>query len=129
MRVGEVVRCGPSVSRGARRGGLWPPTATEVGRDPSAFDVRRQVLHGGGRRAAAMLLVLCAGLLAGCSTKRTLTIDTEPRGARVWVNDRYVGESPVAVPFVHYGDFEVRLEKPCHHPWAWIVRVPTRFDG
>jgi hypothetical protein len=77
-------------------------------------------------RICVMLGVL---LLAGCSTKRTLTIDTEPKGARVWVNDRYVGESPVAVPFVHYGEFEVRLEKAGHHPWAGIIRVPTQIDG
>jgi hypothetical protein len=75
------------------------------------------------------LPLLAAALLVGCSTKRTLTIQSTPPGARVWVNGEARGVTPVAVPFTHYGTFEVRLEKNGYEAHAEEVRVPTRIDG
>lgn len=49
-------------------------------------------------------------LLAGC-VERKLTINTEPRGALVTLNDEEIGESPVTVSFNWYGDYCVRIEK------------------
>jgi len=58
------------------------------------------------------LAVLClAGiLLAGC-VERTLTINTEPQGAVVVLNDQEIGVSPVTVPFNWYGDYWVRATR------------------
>lgn len=75
------------------------------------------------------LVALAAGLLAGCSTQRTLVLDSDPPGARVWVNGEDKGVAPVAVPFVHYGTFDVRLEKKGYEAWGGEVRVPSRIDG
>ena len=49
-------------------------------------------------------------LLAGC-VERRLTINTEPQGALVILNDEEIGESPVTVPFNWYGDYWVRISK------------------
>ena len=49
-------------------------------------------------------------LLAGC-VERKLTINTEPQGARVILNDQEIGASPVTVPFNWYGDYWVRINK------------------
>lgn len=49
-------------------------------------------------------------LLPGC-IQRTISIDSEPRGAVVWLNDEEVGRTPVTVPFTFYGKYDVRLEK------------------
>ena len=54
--------------------------------------------------------VLAAGLIGGC-VERKLTIDTNPRGAIISLNDQQIGESPVTVPFNWYGDFSVRITK------------------
>ncbi len=48
--------------------------------------------------------------LAGC-VERRLTINTEPQGAMVILNDQEIGTSPVTVSFNWYGDYWVRLSK------------------
>lgn len=75
------------------------------------------------------LLLLAASLLAGCSTQRTLVVNSVPSGARVWVNGEDKGLTPIAVPFVHYGTFDIRLEKKGYEAYASEVRVPTQIDG
>jgi hypothetical protein len=49
-------------------------------------------------------------LLVGC-VERKLTINTEPQGAKVILNDQEIGVSPVTVPFNWYGDYWVRISK------------------
>jgi hypothetical protein len=49
-------------------------------------------------------------LLTGC-VERKLTINTDPQGAMVILNDQEIGTSPVTVPFNWYGDYWVRLNK------------------
>jgi hypothetical protein len=49
-------------------------------------------------------------VVAGC-VERTLTINTEPQGAVVVLNDQEIGVSPVTVPFNWYGDYWVRAGK------------------
>ena len=49
-------------------------------------------------------------LLTGC-VERKLTINTEPAGAMVTLNDEQIGESPVTVSFNWYGDYWVRAGK------------------
>ena len=49
-------------------------------------------------------------LLGGC-VERKLTINTNPSGALVWLNDEEIGTSPVTVEFNWYGDYKVRISK------------------
>lgn len=62
---------------------------------------------------AVCLIALIGGAveLAGC-VERTVTINTEPAGATVILNDQEVGQSPVKVPFTWYGDYDIILRKP-----------------
>lgn len=76
--------------------------------------------------AAILLFALVA---AGCSTQRQFTVHTDPVGADVWINQRYEGKSPVTVPFVHYGRFDVRVEKPGYRSEAVEFVLPTPVDG
>jgi hypothetical protein len=55
-----------------------------------------------------LLLVLSA---SGC-VERELTINTEPNGATVFLNDEQIGQSPVTTDFNWYGDYKVRISKP-----------------
>jgi len=62
------------------------------------------------------LLVLSAigligGLLLGGCVERRLTINTEPQGAIVVLNDEEIGTSPVTVNFQWYGDYNIRISK------------------
>jgi len=58
-----------------------------------------------------LLLVLFASLLLTGCVERTLTINTEPEGALVVLNDEEIGTSPVTTSFEWYGDYWVRLSK------------------
>ena len=49
-------------------------------------------------------------LLSGC-VERKLTINTEPQGAIVALNDEEIGISPVTIEFNWYGDYNIRIEK------------------
>lgn len=55
--------------------------------------------------------VLTAGLLLNGCVERKLTINTDPQGAVVVLNDEEIGTSPVTVSFEWYGDYNVRLSK------------------
>ena len=57
-----------------------------------------------------MTVGLAMIVLAGC-VERKLTINTEPPGARVVLNDQEIGTSPVTVSFNWYGDYWVRISK------------------
>jgi hypothetical protein len=50
--------------------------------------------------------------LAGCGgVQRELTINTQPAGALVTLNDEEIGISPVTVSFNWYGDYSVRITR------------------
>lgn len=71
-------------------------------------------------------LLLAALLLPGCGMQRTLTLDSDPAGAQVWVDGVARGTAPVTVPFVHPGRWHVRMELPGHLSVAEDVAVATR---
>lgn len=58
--------------------------------------------------ATVALLLLAAG--QGC-VSRSMTIKSEPEGASVYLDDKYIGETPVTIKFKDYGTRGVRLEK------------------
>jgi hypothetical protein len=49
-------------------------------------------------------------LLAGC-VERTITVNTTPEGAMVYLNDEEVGRSPVSKNFTWYGGYDVIVRK------------------
>jgi hypothetical protein len=75
------------------------------------------------------LALLAFATAAGCSTRRYVTVLSDPPGAHAYVNGIDMGPTPAVVPFVHYGRFEVRLEKAGYESLAADVRVPTQRDG
>jgi hypothetical protein len=64
------------------------------------------------KRSIVVFANICfvAAVLAGC-VERKLTINTDPQGATVILNDQEIGVSPVTVPFNWYGDYWVRINK------------------
>ncbi len=53
----------------------------------------------------------------------TLEVATRPTGARVLIDGRAVGSSPVTVPGLTPGTHQIRLELPGHRPWTTAVEV------
>lgn len=75
-----------------------------------------------------LIFVLLASALFGC-VRRTITIDSSPSGALVWLNDQEVGRTPVTVDFLYYGDYDVRLEHEDAEPlMTHGVAAPPLWD-
>lgn len=93
-----------------------PTTATA----PPRFTVRparRRCV----RSAVAAMTTGVTLLLAGCGTDRFLTIQSEPAGALVHLNDQEVGRTPLTLPFAYYGVYDVRLAREEFQP-LWTTR-------
>ena len=63
------------------------------------------------RRVILSICMLSPAAFMGC-IERTVSINTEPAGATVFLNDEEVGKSPVKVPFTWYGDYDIIVRKP-----------------
>ena len=60
---------------------------------------------------ALMVVSLIAAIILGGCVERRLTINTQPQGALVVLNDEEIGTSPVMVSFEWYGDYNVAIRK------------------
>ena len=66
-----------------------------------------------GKRNLFVLTIIglvAVTILSGC-VERKLTINTEPQGAMVILNDEEIGNSPVTVSFEWYGDYNFAIRK------------------
>jgi hypothetical protein len=60
---------------------------------------------------------------AAVGTAGQLNVQSRPAGARVFVNDRLVGSTPLAAASVPAGSATVRLELDGYRPWVTTVRI------
>ncbi|MDG6005517.1 hypothetical protein BIY37_03410 [Candidatus Brocadia sapporoensis] len=56
------------------------------------------------------LCLLCCAMACGC-VLRSLTIDSQPSGAMVYLDDELIGETPVTTTFTYYGVRKITIEK------------------
>lgn len=74
-------------------------------------------------RAAILICALAASAATGCVT-RTIAVHTDPPGAALWVNHRYVGRTPVDdLEFAHYGDYQITLRREGHVARSVVERI------
>ncbi len=69
----------------------------------------RRMMNGGKKKLAAALMAVCAVAGFGGCVERKIVIGSDPPGALVMLNDVEVGRTPISVPFLWYGDYDVRL--------------------
>lgn len=90
-----------------------------------------------GKRNLFGLMAVCfimSFFVVGC-VERKLTINTDPQGALVILNDEEIGNSPVTVEFEWYGDYNVRISKDGYQTLKthrrlkrpWYDRFPFDF--
>jgi hypothetical protein len=72
--------------------------------------------------AAAALAIACGA----CVTRR-IAIRSTPPGAPVWLDEKYVGKTPVDVPFVHYGKRKLQVG-PIHAAGAGSMSAEGAVD-
>jgi serine/threonine-protein kinase len=56
-------------------------------------------------------------------SRGSIAIESRPAGARVLVNDRLAGSTPLAIPALPAGPAKVRIEMDGYQPWATMVQV------
>jgi len=89
------------------------------------------MMNGFGRMGCYCRSVACwvvGGVFlffAGGCIERTVSINTEPPAASVFLNDQEVGKSPVRVPFTWYGDYDIVIRKPGHKTIHTNHRIRT----
>jgi len=60
----------------------------------------------------SVFITVCMLSCAACGcVLRSLTIDSEPSGAMVFLDDEPIGETPVTTTFTYYGTRKITLEK------------------
>jgi PEGA domain len=62
------------------------------------------------RRLAAITAVAITTLLTGC-VERRFRVESNPPGAYLYINNTPYGPTPVDVPFLFYGDYDIELVK------------------
>lgn len=55
-----------------------------------------------------------------------LRVESFPEEAEVYLNDRYVGKTPLEINQVRMGEYFVRVAKPGYEPWQKTIRVSDR---
>ena len=89
-----------------------------------AFTAKKGFLEMSNKLKLSMLLIFSSitVLLSGC-VERELTINTQPQGGIVILNDEEIGTSPVTVNFKWYGTYRVRIEKEGYNTLARNVEL------
>jgi hypothetical protein len=130
-----VVRSTPSGSQvfvnGRRRGttplalrDLAPGTYTiRLAREGYADASRRISVGGAAVRDVTIRLERRAASPAPATFTGSLYVDSRPRGARVLVDGREVGTTPMQLSDVRAGTHVVRLELTNHRTWTASARV------
>lgn len=63
------------------------------------------------RRAFAILFSLSWIVFATGCVERRFVVESNPPGAMVYVNNEPYGPTPVDIPFLYYGDYDIQLVK------------------
>ena len=69
-------------------------------------------MYGKFSKKISVFITVCMLSCAACGcVLRSLTIDSEPSGAMVFLDDEPIGETPVTTTFTYYGTRKITLEK------------------
>ena len=77
-----------------------------------------------GRTNSVLFAIAAFILLSGC-VERRFRVESNPPGAYLYVNNQPIGPTPVDVPFLFYGDYEIRLVKDGYQTKVVKQPVPT----
>lgn len=100
--------------------------SVRVSRSGYEDDTRRVAVAGGAAREIAVRLTrerprAAAG--SGGAFTGSIYVDSRPRGARVLLDGRAIGTTPLQVGNIRAGAHVVRLELPDHRTWTASTRV------
>ena len=89
-----------------------------------AYDLKRQpAAVAQAPKKAAPTGTATTGILPG-----TIFVDSNPRGARIFIDGKPMGSTPLRIPEVPIGSHVVRLELPDHRAWTGTTTVVSGKD-
>jgi hypothetical protein len=138
-----LVRTRPAGARVAVDGkdyGMTPAAVRDLARGAHRVQItrdgfapmERRVVISASRPAQSMSVALVpvraaaparAAATAGSRSTGALAVDSRPAGARVFVDDKAVGTTPMALPSVSAGSHVIRLEHDGYRHWSSSVRI------
>lgn len=74
------------------------------------------------RRMGLLFFYSATAAQFGC-VERILKVDSDPQGARVFVNDEEVGVTPAKFAFLWYGDYDILIRKEGYETLKTHYRV------
>jgi PEGA domain-containing protein len=84
-------------------------------------------------QASASVRELAAPLMTTGTWSGSLSVDSHPAGAQVYIDGQLVGKTPVSLPQIQAGTHVIRLELDAYRGWSSSVRVVrggrTRVTG
>ena len=98
-----------------------PSPAAKPDRPRSRDDSRAPVGHPS--KAASIVPAAAAPAEASAAFYGVLVVDSDPAGARVFVNGKAVGSTPLVVQDMPVGSRVVRIEADGYQPWSSAVRI------
>lgn len=102
---------------------------------PATARAQRASAHGAAgpaSRARLWMLLLGTLLSSACATRRILSVESEPPGAQVRLDDELIGRTPLEYDFEHYGGRRLTLYLGGYRTWSaplelerpWHARFP-----
>jgi len=76
-----------------------------------------------------LAFVMAAVLLGGCSENRTIVVDTDPPGAKVFMNGIAQGESPCSAKFDAFWDDPQELKVTMDGYTSEIRRIEKKYEA
>ena len=67
--------------------------------------------------------LISSAAAAGDATKGALDVSSNPSGAEVYLNDEFIGYTPLTVTDLYPGIHYVRLEMPGYSSWEKIFEI------
>jgi hypothetical protein len=99
-----------------------PTNPAAIGRRATPV-IARTVLDNEGNRATSRLG--SANSSAASKFVGTVSVDSYPRGADVFIDGKLIGTTPIAAMQVPSGAHVLRLERDGYHRWSSLLRVVT----
>ena len=109
----DVVVISQGSTPAATTSGSTPVPITTVATTPEALDTTRVAASPAARGIPGR----------NAAYRGTLMINSQPRGARIFLNDRYVGQTPMLIRALPAGSRAVRLRLDGYQPWSRGVSV------
>ena len=122
---------GARVSIDGRDAGVTPAVVRDLARGSHSVRVtrdgyiaeERRIVIAPRREAVSITVPLSPAVATNGRFVGDLTVQSRPTGAKVFLDGKLIGMTPLSFPAVRAGEHAVRLEYDGYRRWSSVVRV------